>query len=152
MPAYISIFLPSRARGAGASVSYPVRVERLEQSGEGVGVICEGGARVEGNDPEAVAGAIAAAQAGAVPVAWKQWPGMAMNPNFDQQVRVAGAGKKLVLLCRSGVRSIAAAKRATELGLEAYNILDGFEGDPDAQAHRGQRSGWRLHGLPWRQN
>ena len=35
------------ARGAGASVSYPVRVERLERSGEGVGVFCEGGARVE---------------------------------------------------------------------------------------------------------
>ena len=59
--------------------------------------------------------------------------------------------KKVVLLCRSGVRSIAAAKRATELGLEAYNILEGFEGDPDALAHRGNRGGWRKQGLPWRQ-
>ena len=90
---------------------------------------------------------------GAVPVAWKQWPGMAMNPLFDAAVQEAAAGgKKLVLLCRSGVRSIAAAKRATELGLEAYNILEGFEGDPDGEAHRGQKGGWRHHGLPWRQN
>ena len=90
---------------------------------------------------------------GALAVAWKQWPGMALNPAFDEGVRQAGAdGKKLVMLCRSGVRSIAAAKRATELGLEAYNILEGFEGDPDAQAHRGHRGGWKRHGLPWRQN
>jgi sulfur dioxygenase len=89
---------------------------------------------------------------GAVPVAWKQWPGMALNPGFDEQVREAAGGKKLVLLCRSGVRSIAAAKRATELGLEAYNILEGFEGDPDADAHRGRKGGWRLRQLPWRQN
>jgi sulfur dioxygenase len=89
---------------------------------------------------------------GAVPVAWKQWPGMALNPSFDQQVREASGGKKLVLLCRSGVRSVAAAKRATELGLEAYNILEGFEGDPDADAHRGRKGGWRLRELPWRQN
>lgn len=89
---------------------------------------------------------------GAVPLAWKQWPGMAMNPGFDEGLRAAvPAGKKVVLLCRSGVRSIAAAKRATELGLEAYNILEGFEGDPDANAHRGKKGGWRLHGLPWRQ-
>jgi len=90
---------------------------------------------------------------GAVPLAWKQWPGMAMNPAFDDGLRAAAAGgKKLVLLCRSGVRSVAAARRATELGLEAWNILEGFEGDADAQKHRGQVGGWRLRGLPWAQN
>lgn len=89
---------------------------------------------------------------GAVALAWKQWPGMAMNPQFDAGLQAAlPAGKKAVLLCRSGVRSVAAAKRATELGLEAYNILEGFEGDPDAQAHRGVKGGWRMRGLPWRQ-
>lgn len=89
---------------------------------------------------------------GAVALAWKQWPGMAMNPAFDEGIQAAAAGgKKLVLLCRSGVRSVAAARRATELGLEAYNILEGFEGDPDAHAHRGRKGGWRYHGLPWRQ-
>jgi sulfur dioxygenase len=89
---------------------------------------------------------------GAVPVAWKQWPGMAMNAQFDAELRAAvPTGRKVVLLCRSGVRSIAAAKRATELGLEAYNILEGFEGDPDTHAHRGARGGWRKRALPWRQ-
>ena len=64
---------------------------------------------------------------GAVGVAWKQWPGMAANPAFDEQLKAAvPEGKKVVLLCRSGVRSVAAARRATELGLEAYNILEGF--------------------------
>lgn len=90
---------------------------------------------------------------GAVALAWKQWPGMAPNPGFDDGIRQLGAqGRKLVLLCRSGVRSVAAARRATELGAQAYNILEGFEGDPDAAAHRGNRGGWRFHGLPWRQN
>lgn len=90
---------------------------------------------------------------GAKVAAWKQWPTMAMNPEFDAQVKAAvGAGQKALFLCRSGVRSIAAARRATELGLEAYNIVEGFEGDPDQQAHRGNRGGWRMRGLPWRQN
>lgn len=90
---------------------------------------------------------------GAEALAWKHWPGMAMNPDFDEGIRQLGAGgKKLVLLCRSGVRSVAAAQRATELGLQAYNILEGFEGDPDAHAQRGKIGGWRLQGLPWRQS
>lgn len=89
---------------------------------------------------------------GALGLAWKQWPGMQPNANFDAGLLAAASpGKKVVLLCRSGVRSIAAARRATELGLEAYNILEGFEGDPDEQAQRGHRGGWRLRGLPWRQ-
>ncbi|HWS04779.1 MAG TPA: rhodanese-like domain-containing protein [Burkholderiaceae bacterium] len=89
---------------------------------------------------------------GSVPLAWKQWPGMAMNPAFDDGIRAAAAnGEKLVLLCRSGVRSVAAAKRAAELGIEAYNILEGFEGDPDEQAQRGHKGGWRFLRLPWRQ-
>ena len=89
---------------------------------------------------------------GAVGLAWKQWPGMAMNPGFEQGLQAAlNDGKKAVLLCRSGVRSIAAARRATELGFEAYNILEGFEGDPDSNAHRGNKGGWRFQGLPWRQ-
>ena len=90
---------------------------------------------------------------GAVPLAWKQWPGMAMNPAFDEGLRATvPMGGKVVLLCRSGVRSIAAAKRATELGIEAYNILEGFEGNADGENHRGRIGGWRFRGLPWKQN
>ena len=85
-------------------------------------------------------------------VPWKVWPGMAVSTAYDDQLRAAApAGSCVLLLCRSGIRSIAAAKRATELGFTAYNILEGFEGDPDGQAHRGLRGGWRFHGLPWRQ-
>ena len=89
---------------------------------------------------------------GAVAVAWKQWPGMAANQNFDAELRAAvPEGKKVVLLCRSGVRSVAAAKRATELGLQAYNILEGFEGNKDANGRRNTTGGWRYSGLPWHQ-
>ena len=93
---------------------------------------------------------------GRVPVAdavpWKQWPGMVANANFDDDLRAAvPAGTPVLLLCRSGVRSIAAARRATALGLQAYNILEGFEGDADQAQHRGNRGGWRFHGLPWQQ-
>jgi len=90
---------------------------------------------------------------GALALAWKQWPGMAMNPDFDARLIAAvPSGYKVLMLCRSGVRSIAAAQRATELGLQAYNILEGFEGDPDALGQRNQIAGWRQRGLPWRQN
>lgn len=89
---------------------------------------------------------------GAVALPWKQWPGMAVNADFAAQLAQAvPADKKALMLCRSGVRSIAAAISATELGLEAYNILEGFEGEPDEHAHRGFKGGWRHHGLPWRQ-
>ena len=90
---------------------------------------------------------------GAMPLAFKQWPGMQLNPDFDREIlKLGGSGKKLVLLCRSGIRSIAAARRATALGLQAYNILEGFEGEPDEHSHRGQTGGWRFHGLPWSQD
>ncbi|WP_404301557.1 rhodanese-like domain-containing protein [Alicycliphilus denitrificans] len=89
---------------------------------------------------------------GALAVAWKQWPGMRLNPDFDAQICAAvPPGSTALLLCRSGVRSIAAARRATELGLTAYNILEGFEGDPDENGQRNRRGGWRFHGLPWQQ-
>lgn len=90
---------------------------------------------------------------GALPLAWKQWPGMALNPDFDAGVKQAAAqGQSLLMLCRSGVRSIAAASRATELGATAYNVLEGFEGDPNGDGHRGLLGGWRQRGLPWKQN
>lgn len=89
---------------------------------------------------------------GAVPVAWKQWPAMELNPAFDEQLKAAvSQNNRVMLLCRSGVRSIAAAKRATQLGAEAYNILEGFEGNADAQGHRNRIGGWRFRGLPWTQ-
>ena len=68
---------------------------------------------------------------------------MAVNPKFDGSLKAAvPAGKKVVLLCRSGARSVAAAKRAAELDIEAYNILEGFEGDPPQWAGAARRCGW----------
>lgn len=84
---------------------------------------------------------------------WKHWPGMAINPVFDTELqKLAPQGGKVLMLCRSGIRSIAAAQRAQSLGFEAYNILEGFEGDPDGNAQRGKKQGWRFRGLPWAQN
>ena len=89
---------------------------------------------------------------GAIAVAWKQWPGMVLNASFDAQLLAAvPQGRKVVLLCRSGVRSVVAAQRATSLGLQAYNILEGFEGDVDGNGQRGRLGGWRQRGLPWHQ-
>jgi sulfur dioxygenase len=89
-------------------------------------------------------------------VEFKIWPGMAVNPDFDAQLKAAlgavPAGSKVILMCRSGVRSIPAAQRAQALGFEAYNMLEGFEGDPDQSAHRNTLGGWRARGLPWAQN
>ena len=89
----------------------------------------------------------------AVALEWKVWPSMQINPDFDAQLKaLVPVGGKLVMLCRSGLRSVPSSQRATTLGYQAYNILEGFEGDPDASAHRGKKGGWRFHGLPWRQN
>jgi len=58
----------------------------------------------------------------------------------------------LLFLCRSGVRSRAAAIAMTAAGYSrAYNIAQGFEGDPDAERHRGNKNGWKASGLPWKQ-
>ncbi|MES2977195.1 MAG: rhodanese-like domain-containing protein [Pseudomonadota bacterium] len=89
---------------------------------------------------------------GALALSWKTWPGMALNPDFDAGLgQAVPKDKKVLMLCRSGVRSVDAAKRASQLGWEAYNVLEGFEGDADADGHRGNRGGWRFRGLPWRQ-
>lgn len=56
-------------------------------------------------------------------------------------------GTELVFLCRSGVRSVAAAKAATEAGFVAYNVLEGFEGAPDQYGERSV-NGWKNRGLP----
>ena len=90
---------------------------------------------------------------GAVPLSWKIYPGMELNAGFDAGIAAvarAHPGCRLLFLCRSGVRSVAAATRATELGLSpCFNVLEGFEGGLDAEGHRGTQGGWRHHGLPW---
>jgi len=55
----------------------------------------------------------------------------------------------VLFICRSGARSHNAAMLANQAGYEAYNVLEGFEGDRDPQGHRNTVGGWRAAGLPW---
>jgi len=84
-------------------------------------------------------------------VQWTLYPGGAPNPDFLQQLeQQAGKDDVVLFLCRSGVRSRHAAKMATEHGYQnAYDILEGFEGDKDADGHRKTVGGWCKAGLPW---
>ena len=84
-------------------------------------------------------------------VEWTQWPTGSRNPNF---VADAAEGVDLdapvILLCRSGVRSVAAAHELTAAGYtQVFNVLEGFEGDIDGNGHRS--TGWRGADLPWTQ-
>ena len=89
--------------------------------------------------------------AGAVEIEWNQYPGGVRNPNFLAELKRQVDPEAVVMfLCRSGARSVAAASAATEAGYNAsYNILEGFEGDKDANGHRNTVGGWRKAGLPW---
>jgi len=89
--------------------------------------------------------------AGTVEIEWNQYPGGGRNTNFMAELKRQVDPEALVMfLCRSGVRSVAAATAATEAGYNAcYNILEGFEGDKDANGHRNNIGGWRKAGLPW---
>jgi len=89
---------------------------------------------------------------------WQSFPDGARNPHFvdDAIARLdrLGAGKEtpVVILCRSGVRSRAAAIALTQRGYtQAFNVAGGFEGDHDESGHRGFVNGWKAEGLPWRQ-
>ncbi len=86
-------------------------------------------------------------------VEWQHFPGGERNAAFVDEVRAKGVApdQPVYLLCRSGVRSTAAAEVLAAEGYTAYNIADGFEGHPDAAGHRGARNGWKAAGLPWRQ-
>lgn len=86
-------------------------------------------------------------------VEWQRFPEGTVNDGFVDDVRRAGVveGAPVYFLCRSGVRSRAAAQAVTAAGLgPAYNISDGFEGPPDAAGHR-TVAGWKNSGLPWKQ-
>lgn len=87
-------------------------------------------------------------------VQWQVFPHMGVNPSFIEELRARGLGpgKTLYFLCRSGARSLAAARLARQAGYAAcFNVADGFEGQVDAEGHRGTQAGWKAAGLPWRQ-
>jgi len=69
---------------------------------------------------------------------WVTAPGL-VNPSFLEELEALGLapGTPLVLLCRSGHRSAAAASALTAAGLgPAFNVAEGYEG-------------WVASGLPW---
>ena len=78
-----------------------------------------------------------------------------MIPNGEFAAAVLAAVPKaapVVFICRSGGRSRSAAIAMTSLGYaRAYTLAGGFEGDKDADGHRGRSGGWKADGLPWTQ-
>jgi len=91
---------------------------------------------------------------GSLVIEWNTWPGGGRNPNFIAEFE-ASIGKNAIamFLCRSGVRSHHAAIAVTKAGhSNAYNVLQGFEGDKDQNGQRNKLGGWRAASLPWTQS
>jgi len=92
-------------------------------------------------------------------VEWQTFPDQAVDPRFIErlagELKALGVEKddELFFICRSGGRSLAAAKAMAELGYRAcHNVAGGFEGPLDDGRHRGSVSGWKAAGLPWLQS
>jgi rhodanese-related sulfurtransferase len=87
----------------------------------------------------------------AVEIEWASYPGMSLNPNFLAALSQQVDKESLVLfICRTGVRSNAAAVAATSAGfIDCYNVLEGFQGEKDTEGHRNSTGGWCAAGLPW---
>ncbi|HEY5720531.1 MAG TPA: rhodanese-like domain-containing protein [Gammaproteobacteria bacterium] len=99
---------------------------------------------------------------GALHIPWMDEPEWTVNPDFVRRVRELMLGgaicdgaegcAPIILICRSGKRSIEAGNKLLEAGFrEVYNVLEGFEGDLDDDHHRSTLGGWRFAGLPWEQ-
>jgi rhodanese-related sulfurtransferase len=91
----------------------------------------------------------------ALHIPWKEGPDMQLNPAFTEQVLTTISDLKtpVLLLCRSGQRSMAAAKQLQQAGYQQLiNIDEGFEGRLDENQHRSKLSGWRFNNLPWQQS
>jgi rhodanese-related sulfurtransferase len=90
-----------------------------------------------------------------VHIPWYEYPEMQAQPGrFVEQVQREAGGRErpVVLICRSGKRTVDAAEALEAAGFgEVVNVLHGFEGELDAQFHRGKINGWRFDGLPWEQ-
>jgi rhodanese-related sulfurtransferase len=88
----------------------------------------------------------------AIEIEWLSYPENRRNPHFLAQLKQQVDREALLMfICRSGARSHNAAVLASEgTQRECYNVLEGFEGDKDANGQRGKVGGWRHAGLPWR--
>lgn len=99
---------------------------------------------------------------GAIHVPWIDEPDWIVNPHFAAEVRKVilggisahgdGGSAPVVLICRSGNRSVDAGEVLLQGGFsEVYHVEQGFEGELDDTHHRSTLGGWRFHGLPWEQ-
>ena len=92
---------------------------------------------------------------GVVHIAWYEYPNMRVDAGkFAAQVsrEAGGTARPVVLLCRSGKRTIAAGQALEAAGFaEVVNVVHGFEGELDEHFQRGRLNGWRHDGLPWEQ-
>jgi rhodanese-related sulfurtransferase len=99
---------------------------------------------------------------GAVHVPWIDEPDWVVNPHFVTEIRKlllggavcesGGTCAPVILICRSGKRSLEAGKALIQDGLKAvYHVDEGFEGNLDDHHHRSSQGGWRFRGLPWEQ-
>jgi rhodanese-related sulfurtransferase len=91
---------------------------------------------------------------GSLHVAWASGTSLTRNPRFVRELEAkVGKHATILLLCRSGKRSDLAADAAAKAGFtRIFNVLEGFEGEINAQQQRGGSDGWRHHGLPWVQD
>jgi rhodanese-related sulfurtransferase len=91
-------------------------------------------------------------------VEWQGFPDERQNAAFVERVVEAlkplGADQdsELLFICRSGQRSLRAARAMAAAGFRrCRNVADGFEGPLDADRNRGRLKGWKAAGLPWTQ-
>ena len=92
-------------------------------------------------------------------IVWKKYPSWEINQSFAEEVDKAlsdeGKASKntsILLICRSGARSMDAAQCLLEENYcQLYNVEEGFEGDKNSDGQRSSVNGWRFHGLPWLQ-
>jgi rhodanese-related sulfurtransferase len=85
-------------------------------------------------------------------VAWATGTQMNKNPRFvkELEAKIKDKAEIILLLCRSGKRSAAAAQALTKAGFtNVFNVQEGFEGELNASLQRGLQGGWRWHNLPW---
>ena len=89
-------------------------------------------------------------------------PDWTINPDFVTDIRKLVLGgaictedegcAPIVLICRSGKRSLEAGHLLLEAGFNrVFHVGEGFEGDLDDEHHRSTIGGWRFRGLPWEQ-
>jgi rhodanese-related sulfurtransferase len=87
-------------------------------------------------------------------ICWADELKLEVNTGFVGDVdRIAGGrDRPVVIICRSGRRSVTAGEALEAAGYASVtNVTEGFEGPLDERYRRGTVSGWRLAGLPWEQ-